>query len=100
MSRETEIAKAVMKIAASQANGIATFNRCRAEVPTHVRLTSTERTLSSTRRGEPMWHQIVRNIRSHHDADGNFIERGLLRHVPRVGYEITAAGRRWLAANP
>ena len=100
MSRENAIAKAVMQIASSQPNGLATFKRCYAEVPNHVRLTTAERATSVTRPREPMWHQLVRNIRSHHDADGNFLDRGLLRHVPRVGYEITPAGRRWLAAHP
>lgn len=100
MSRENDIAKAVMQVAASRPNGVATFTRCYAEVPNHVALTAAERSLSVTRPGEPMWHQLVRNIQSHHDAEGNFIERGLLRHVMRVGYEITPAGRRWLAAHP
>ena len=100
MSRENQIAKAVMEIASNQANGLATFKRCYLEVPHHLGLTAAEKRLSQTRPGEPMWHQLVRNIRSHHDADGNFIDRGLLRHVPRVGYEITPAGRRWLAAHP
>lgn len=100
MSRENEIAKAVMQIAVGRPNGVATFKRCYGEVPYHVALTAAERSLSVTRPGEPMWHQLVRNIQSHHDVDGNFIERGLLRHVMRVGYEITPAGRSWLAAHP
>jgi hypothetical protein len=100
MSRENQIAKAVMTIASSQPNGLATFKRCYVEVPNLLPLTSAERRLSQTRPGEPMWHQLVRNIRSHYDADGNFIDRGLLRHVSRVGYEITAAGQQWLAAHP
>jgi hypothetical protein len=54
--------------------------------------------MSGTRPGEPMWHQIVRNIKSHDAANGNFIERGLLEHIPRVGYRITTAGRARLRA--
>jgi len=100
MSRENDVAKAVMNIAANQPNGLATFRRCYAEVPNYLALNAAERALSLTRPGEPMWHQLVRNIQSHHDADGNFIERGLLNHVHRTGYQITAAGRRWLAAQP
>jgi hypothetical protein len=96
MSRENLIAVAVMKIAAGQANGTATFSRCRAEVPNHVKLTFGETAMSDTRPGEPMWHQIVRNIRCHYDADGNFIDRGLLEHIPKVGYRITDLGRAWL----
>ena len=43
-----------------------------------------------------MWHQIVRNIKSHDSASGNFIADGRLVHVPRVGYEITKLGRSYL----
>ncbi len=44
-----------------------------------------------------MWHQIVRNIRSHHEAEGNAIAEGWLTHVPRGGYKITDAGRRYIS---
>ncbi|HEX8584285.1 MAG TPA: hypothetical protein VF680_07740 [Allosphingosinicella sp.] len=100
MSRENQIATAVMKIAASQKSGIATFKRCYVEVPHHLKLSAAETSLSATRPGEPMWHQLVRNIRCHHDADGNFIDRGLLEHVPKVGYRITNAGRQSLTKKP
>ena len=43
-----------------------------------------------------MWHQLIRNIRSHHGVDGNFINGGLLAHVPKRGYEATKAGRAYL----
>jgi hypothetical protein len=99
MSRENQIAKAVMQIAAGQSNGLATFKRCYAEIPNYLTLTSTEKALSPTRPGEPMWHQLVRNIQSHHDADGNFIDRGLLIHVHRTGYQITDLGRKWLKSH-
>ena len=55
---------------------------------------------SQVRYGEPMWHQIFRNIKSHSDVPGNAIFDGRLRHVADTGYEITAHGRAWLAANP
>lgn len=41
--------------------------------------------------------QIVRNIQSHHEAEGNAIAEGLLKHVPRVGYQVTKAGRAHIA---
>ena len=43
-----------------------------------------------------MWQQIVRNIKSHDRASGNFIANGLLVHVPKIGYRITHAGRDYL----
>lgn len=45
-----------------------------------------------------MWEQQMRNIKSHDKEDDNFIFKGLLIHVPRVGYKITDLGRRFLAS--
>jgi hypothetical protein len=47
-----------------------------------------------------MWHQIVRNIKSHDGTEGNFIHEGRLEHVPKVGFRITAAGKTYLQNNP
>jgi hypothetical protein len=96
MATEQDIARGVMIIAAGQPNGIASFNRCRREIPGLVRLNAANNAPSPTRPGEPMWHQIVRNIKSHDIAGTNYIAQGLLVHVPRVGYEITYAGRAHL----
>ncbi len=97
MATEQDIALGVMRIAANQVNNIATFNRCRAEMPNLVNLTAANNAPSQTRPGEPMWHQIVRNIKSHDIAGTNYIANGWLQHVPRVGYRITPAGRAHLA---
>ena len=98
MAREEKFAKAVLRIAGAQANGVASYRRCRAEMANHVNLTLADLAPSGTRPGEPMWHQIVRNIKSHSHDEGNFIHEGLLEHVPRVGYRITNAGRVRLKA--
>lgn len=90
MAQEDQIAVGVMKIAAIQDNGICSFKRAYAEIPDHVRLSSGNLAASQTRPGEPMWHQIVRNIKSHNNE--KFIGAGLLQHVPRVGYRITKKG--------
>lgn len=90
---EWEIAQAVLRIAARQTKGIATFRRLYAEVPNEITLTQADCLPSQTRNGEPMWHQIVRNIKSHDGVEGNAIAEGLLEHIPRVGYRITTAGR-------
>lgn len=99
MSRtsEDEIAIAVLRIAASHPRGIASFQKIKLEMPNLVPLTDGDKAPSKTRNGEPMWHQIIRNIKSHHAAEGNFIEMGYLKHVPRVGYAITDQGRAYLA---
>jgi len=96
---EEKIGRAVMQIASGQPNKLATFNRCRSEIPKIVRLTAAELAISAPRHPEPMWHQIVRNIKSHQDADTNFLARGLLQHVYRTGYRITPKGEAFLKAN-
>lgn len=96
MATEQDIARGVMRIAANQGNGIATFSRCRREIPGLVRLNAANNAPSQTRPGEPMWHQIVRNIKSHDIAGTNYIAQGLLEHVPSVGYRITNDGRAHL----
>lgn len=87
MADETDIARGVVRIA--QANGgLCTFKRAYREIPNYVRLSAANNAPSVTRPGEPMWHQLVRNIRSHHNSPGNFIHDGHLVHVPRVGYRL------------
>lgn len=93
MADESEIALAVMRIASAQRNDVATFSRAKKEVPNLVNLDRQNLALSQTRRGEPMWYQLIRNIQSHHDTDGNFIQLGYLEHVPRLGYKITKSGK-------
>ena len=93
---ETEIALAVMRVAAGQSSDLATFTRCRRELPAILNFSVEDNALSGTRPGETMWHQQVRNIRSHHGVDGNFLQRGLLEHVSRIGYRITEQGRKHL----
>lgn len=99
MARVTEedISVAVARIAKSRKDGVCSHRRARTEVPNLVALTPDDRAPSVTRKGEEMWHQLVRNIKSHDAADGNFIERGILESVPRVGYRITPAGLKYLA---
>jgi hypothetical protein len=90
---EERISAGVLKIAAAHPKGLATFNSCRVQIPGLVSLTADDLAPSPTRPGEPMWHQIVRNIKSHHAEDSNYIARGYLEHVSRVGYRITPAGQ-------
>lgn len=94
VTSEHVIADAVLRVAASEKSGVATFKRLYQEIPSLVALSADDLAGSGTRNGEPMWHQIVRNIKSHDKAEGNAIAEGWLIHVPKVGYQITAAGRR------
>ena|SRR5215469_13730303 len=92
MADESDIALGVMQIAASKPNRICTFDHAREEIPDYVHLTPDNLAPSATRLGEPMWHQLIRNIQSHHASPGNFIADGYLEHVPEVGYRLTDAG--------
>jgi hypothetical protein len=95
---ETKIALGVLRIADAQSSRVASFRRLYDQIPVVMKLTAADCAESETRPGEPMWHQIVRNIQSHHAAEGNYIAEGYLEHIPRVGYRITDAGRRFRRA--
>ena len=97
---EERISKGVLRIAAANPKGVATFRKCRADIPAVVNLNAAELAPSMTRAGEPMWHQIVRNIKSHDKEASNYIALGRLEHIPRVGYQITAGGRAYLVKHP
>ena len=96
MATENDVARGVMIIAAAQPNGVATFARCKKEIPNIVNLSAANKAQSKTRPNEPMWHQLLRNIKSHHISDENYIARGWLVHIPRVGFRITPTGRKQL----
>src|SRR5690242_690054 len=95
---ENEIAFVVCRIAATRPDGVATFRRMKRELPNHLTLSAGDRAQSQTRPGEQLWEQLIRNIKSHSDAEGNYIYEGYLEHVPRVGYRITPAGRQHIQA--
>lgn len=90
---ESDVAFAIVQIAKSKKNEIATFDQCREEVPEHLNLTNADLAQSPTRPNEKVWEQQIRNIQSHHDQPGNYIHEGYLEHVPRVGYRATDAGK-------
>ena len=93
---EAEIGLATLRIAAAQPNGIATLYRLKKEIPDYVNLSAGDWEISTPRPNEPMWQQIIRNIKSHDKTPGNIICEGYAIHVPRVGYQITNAGRAYL----
>ncbi|MFT8933513.1 hypothetical protein [Acetobacter syzygii] len=87
MADENDIALGVVKIA--QANGgLCTFTQAYQQIPNYVKLSAANLAASTIRPGEPMWYQLVRNIKSHDTNPGNFIHDGYLIHVPDIGYKI------------
>lgn len=92
---EQEIAVAVLRICASSPGGTASMKRLKKLVPDHINLTDADRAESQTRPGEELWEQIVRNIVSHKNVEGNIIAEGFADHSPGK-LTITAAGRAHL----
>lgn len=87
MADESDIARGVIRIARAN-GGLCTYKRAYRDIPNCVILDAANTAPSVTRPGEPMWHQLVRNIKCHHQTPGNFIYDGHLVHVPRVGYRL------------
>lgn len=90
---ENDVAFAIVQIAKTKPNDIATFDQCREEVPDYLDLSVADLAQSPTRANEKVWEQQIRNIQSHHASPGNYICDGYLEHVPKVGYRVTAAGK-------
>jgi len=87
MADENDIAAGVVAIAAAN-GGFCSFQRAYREIPNYVNLDAANLANSTTRPGEKMWHQLVRNIRCHQNVPGNYINSGRLVHVPRRGYRL------------
>ena len=80
--RETEIAAAV-EYYLFDAGGKASIAQIRRNLPYYITLTEADRVPSTTRPGEEMWEQLVRNIVCHRDVIGNAVNTGKLRYTPR-----------------
>lgn len=93
---EEDVARIAVAIGAERADGIASYSALRREVPRRYALSAMDMVQSITRPREKIWEQKIRNIKSHYEAEGNFIYEGYLTHVPRIGYRVTDFGRRSL----
>lgn len=93
---EYEMSVVVMRSAAAKPGGYVTLDELRIEIPHYIPLTSGDLEYSTTRPGERLWEQLLRNIQSHHKSPNNFICRGYLEHIPGGGYAITEEGRKFL----
>ena len=92
---EPEMAIAALRIAASMPGGEATTTTLKEKVPDLVELTHDDLKQSNTRPSEKMYHQIIGNIVSHHESDGNIIHEGYATYTGS-GIKITDAGRAYL----
>lgn len=86
---------AALRLAASKPGGIATTTALKEEIHNYVDLTPEDLKKSSTRPTEPMYHQIVGNIISHHTSQSNIFQRGLAIYTGD-GIQITDRGREFL----
>lgn len=93
---EYEISVVVTKAAVAKPGGYVTLEELRAEIPHYIPLTPGDLEYSTTRPGECLWEQLLRNIRSHYTNPNNFIRLGYLEHIPGGGYAITDEGRKFL----
>lgn len=82
----------VLKILNDIPAGRASIDTIISKVPSYTTLTEGDKQPSKTRDGEALWEQIVRNIRSHSDAAGNYIHQGYIEEI-EGGYKITSKGR-------
>lgn len=80
-SREEHIARAVEEFL-RRVGGSATISQIRRSLPQHAALTPQDRRPSTTRPGEELWEQQVRNIVCHRDSEGNFVKEGRIRWSP------------------
>lgn len=91
---ETEISEAVLQILAEVPDGEAPLDRIKELIPEFIKLTDADRAQSDTRPNEELWEQLVRNIVSHKETEGNYIAEGFLESPRRGWLRITDSGRR------
>ena len=75
-------------------SGEATLSSLKKRIPGKVKLTASDLVQSDTRPNEPMWEQRLRNIKSHHKTEGNYIAEGYLTAPSKGRLRITDAGRK------
>lgn len=92
---EYDVSIAVLRVLADAPNGEASIAYLVKNCPKYLSLSPADLATSKTRKNEGLWEQLVRNITSHHDADGNFIHDGYLEAI-KGGLKITDAGRKYL----
>jgi hypothetical protein len=87
---EAEISIAALRIA-RDLGGTATTTQLKDKMPDYINLTPGDLAQSPTRPNEKMYHQIVGNIVSHHEAEGNIISEGYAKYTGD-GIQITESG--------
>lgn len=86
---ENIVAEAVVRIL-TDFGGKASVSRIKRAIPRYIDLNDNDRAPSTTRPGEELWEQQVRNIVCHRHCEHNFVHDGVLKYH---------AGNLSLAAN-
>lgn len=92
---EYDVSVAALRVLAEFPDGEAPIYQLVTLGPKYLDLSPADLAQSKTRKNEALWEQLVRNITSHHDAEGNFIHDGYLERI-KGGLKITDAGRAFL----
>lgn len=94
MTKKTEedISIATAKFLKTQPNYSATYAEIINSIPgKYIQLDAEDTEESSTRTGEEMWEQIVRNITSHRESSNNYINLGYFEAI-KSGLKLTPKG--------
>jgi len=96
MARITEdkIADEVVKFLSSRISKEATTKQIKDHIRANVPLSDEDRAQSTTRDGEEMWEQQVRNIVSHRKTPGNAICDGYLSRPSKGKLRVTPKGEK------
>jgi hypothetical protein len=93
---ERALGSAVMQVLSTQDHGEATVRTLIRNVPSYIKLTAADTKESTTRPGEKLWEQRVRNQKSHDTVEGNVISQGFVERVGRGRYRLTKSGWSYL----
>lgn len=93
--REVEARTIMLKIAATKPSRCVLMRDIRAALPRYFDLTAEDLKISKTRKGEPLWHQIVRNVVSHQKSPTGPFVRGLAT-IEGSKFSVTNGGLTYL----
>lgn len=96
---ENEIADEVITYLASRKSKEATTKQIKDHIRANVKLSGEDQAPSSTREGEEVWEQQVRNIVSHRNTSGNAIHEGLLSRPSKGRLRVTPKGDLYSRTN-
>ncbi|QDF39077.1 hypothetical protein FJN17_16795 [Bradyrhizobium symbiodeficiens] len=82
LTTESQFADIVEVLLKESSSGQASYDDLIAEIPNRITLSQEDLVPSTTRPGEAVWQQRVRNITSHKDTRGNAINSGRFVSIP------------------